>query len=144
MAMSSPSPSTPRPQLLRLRRRKEREREKAWEVRRERERWGSEAREHECLVQLPSMEALIFFLFGIGTRERERNSSPHFHGNQQPYRDTVRDKNSILVLIFPILALFAASFFPALTKLKLRSISFIPTSQVSLIVFLECLHPLLT
>jgi hypothetical protein len=56
-------------------------------------------------IQLPSVEALIFFLdlvltllftticpwYWYQVGERERGSSPHFHGNQEPYRYTERE-----------------------------------------------------
>jgi hypothetical protein len=107
-------------------------------------------------IQLPSVEALIFFLdlvltllftticpwywYQVGERERFFSPFPwqpaaiQIHGERTP--PWFWYSPSLLHLLL--------HFFPTLTKLKLRLISFIPTSQVSLIVFLECLHPLMT
>jgi hypothetical protein len=60
-------------------------------------------------------------------REREREAFlPVSMVKQQPYRDSPQE-NSILILLFPILAPFL--FSPALTKLNLGK-SFFPVCQV--------------
>jgi hypothetical protein len=74
--------------------------------------------------------------------ERERGSSPHFHGNQQPYRYTERELHLDFDIPHPC-SICCFIFFPALTKLKPgeRSISFIPTAQESLKVFVRMSSP---